>query len=490
MARGAAWMVLARLADRVIGVASTLVLARVLVPHDFGIVAMAMSFVALLELTTAFGFEAALVQKQEQTRARLDTAWTFSILFGLVVSGAMVACAGPIAAFFREPDLQDVMRALALGFLVQGFQNVGIVAFRIEMRFDREFRFMLAKKLVGFVVTVPLALLLQSFWALVIGQIASRVGGTLLSYLMHPYRPRVSLAASGELFGFSKWILALSWIGYVIERSPEWVLGRLLGPGAVGVFSLAAEFARLPSTEISAPVNRAVFSGYSRLKDDASALRREYVSVLAMVSLLAVPAALGLGAVAELFVPAVLGERWVAAVPVLKLMCAFGLMTVLQSNASALFLAVGRSDLTARLLGAQAVLLVALMIVLSQRMGVAGAALAYVLSLCVVLPATFVFIARATGLRLREIVAAIWRPVLAAGVMFLAVQRVCERLGTSGDTGELLLKLVVAAASGAVVYALVIAAAWFVARRPEGAEAMLLRRVPVERVRRVLLGRA
>jgi lipopolysaccharide exporter len=163
MAVGAIWMVLAKLLERSLGLISTLILARVLVPHDFGIVAMAMSFVALLEMLSAFGFDVVLIQKQTKERRHWDTAWTFEIIFGLSIATLMVLCASPVATFFREPDLVDVLRVLAIGSAVQGFQNIGLVAFRTEMRFDREFKFLMAKKLMGFVITVPLAFILDSY---------------------------------------------------------------------------------------------------------------------------------------------------------------------------------------------------------------------------------------------------------------------------------------------------------------------------------------
>ena len=148
MAKGAAWMVFAKLVERSIGLISTLILARLLVPQDFGIVAMAMSFVALLELLTAFGFDVALIQKQTKTRPALDTAWTYGILTGLAMAALMVALASPIASFYREDALTDVIRALAIGSIAQGFQNIGVVAFRMDMRFDKEFQFLIAKKII------------------------------------------------------------------------------------------------------------------------------------------------------------------------------------------------------------------------------------------------------------------------------------------------------------------------------------------------------
>lgn len=480
MAKGAAWMVLARIADRLIGLVSMLVLARLLAPHDFGIVAMAMSFVALLELLTAFGFDTALVQKQAARREQLDTAWTYSVVFALGVAALIAMLCVPISRFFGEPDLADVLRLLALGFIAQGFQNVGIVAFRIDMQFDREFQFMVGKKLIGLVVVLPLAFWLQSYWALVIGQLATRIGGTALSYAMHPFRPRLSLAASGELFNFSKWLLASSWISYVGERSPDWILGRLLGPAAVGVFNIGSELSRLASTEISAPVNRAVFSGYAKLLEDKLALRREFLSVCGMVCLVACPAALGVGATAPLLVPALLGTKWEAAIPVIQVMSMFGLLSLLTGNAGYLYLALGRPDLTVKIGTATVLLQVVLMLLLSPKFGVVGTAAAYSLSLAVIVPVSVTVLRRAIGLTFREYVAATGRSVVAALAMFGLVSWTCARFvgdGPPQSSLEAIGPLLLAVVLGAVVYVGLVTAMWFAAGRPEGAEAILLRRI-------------
>jgi hypothetical protein len=311
MATGALWMVLAKLAERSLGFISTLILARVLVPHDFGIVAMAMTFVALAEMLGAFGFDATLIQKQTTERAHWDTAWTFDIILGVVVALVLTLGAHPVAAFFKEPALVQVLPVLALGSVALGFQNIGVVAFRAEMRFDREFRFQIAKKLIGFVITVPLAIKLDSYWALVIGQTTGRFVATALSYWVHPYRPRLSLAGAADLFGFSKWLLAINTISYLKERSSDWVIGRLAGPASLGAFNVSYELASLPSTELIAPINRAVFPAYAKLaKESPEALRVEYLSVIAMIMLIAAPAVLGLAAVAPLLVPVMLGPNW------------------------------------------------------------------------------------------------------------------------------------------------------------------------------------
>jgi O-antigen/teichoic acid export membrane protein len=152
--RGAAWMVLFRLCDRSIGVVSTTILARLLLPADFGLVAMAMSIIALLEMAMSFSFEIALIQKSNPERDYYDTAWTLNVLSALAGACVTAALAHLVASFYADPRLVAVLLAIAATWLVTGFENVGTVNFRRRMDFAVEFRFMAAKRIIAFVVTM------------------------------------------------------------------------------------------------------------------------------------------------------------------------------------------------------------------------------------------------------------------------------------------------------------------------------------------------
>lgn len=166
MALGAVWMVLFKLIERSIGLISTLILARLLLPQDFGTIAMAMTFIAMAELLTAFGFDIALIQNRDATVEHYNTAWTGNLLLGLSIAVVMLVAAVPIAHFYRKPELVWVIVCLAFGPLISGAENIGVVAFRKELTFRREFVFQLSRKLIGFCVVVPLAFWLRNYWAL------------------------------------------------------------------------------------------------------------------------------------------------------------------------------------------------------------------------------------------------------------------------------------------------------------------------------------
>lgn len=476
MAVGAAWMIAFKLADRSLGLVSTLILARVLVPHDFGIVAMAMSFVVLLELMTAFGFDTALIQKQSKERGHWDTAWTLNLLLGIFIASMMVALADPVSSFYREPELEHVIRALAIGALIQGFENIGIVAFRTEMRFDREFRFLVTRKIITFCVTIPAALILDSYWALVIGQVTGRIAGTSLSYFMHPFRPRLSFSAAGSLFHFSKWMLLGNFTSYVRERSSDWIIGRTSGAASLGTYNIGAEFAALPSTELLAPINRALLPAYSSIAHDRSSLGREYLSVLSVVALVGIPAVVGLAATAPLFVPVVLGPNWLGAIPVMQILAFTGATNIISSNVHPAYLAMGRPDVAVMLGLGAAMLALCLMLLLVPDFGLVGAASASLATNLIFVPVSITVLMRMLHVRAASILRAIWRPFVAASVMYACVLLFVGQFVPDSGILMNLLRLIAAVVMGVVLYFGGIALLWLACRRPEGGETMLWRK--------------
>jgi hypothetical protein len=218
MAHGAAWMLLFKFAERSLGLISMLILVRLLSPTDFGITAMAGSFILMAEMLTAFSFDVNLIQNQNATEEHYSSAWTCNVLLGLTITALMLAAAPAITAFYRHDELFWVVCALALGPLVSGFENIGVVAFRKDMQFGREFAFQLSRKVIGFLVAVPLAYLTHSYWALVAAILVSKLSGTAISYFVHPFRPRFSLAKFRGLLVFSKWMLLNNFVGFLKVR--------------------------------------------------------------------------------------------------------------------------------------------------------------------------------------------------------------------------------------------------------------------------------
>lgn len=476
IARGAAWMVFFRLLDRSVGIVSTIVLARLLLPADFGLVAMAMSVIALIELATTFNFEIALIQHQSPSRDHYDTAWTLNVL--AAVGGALVTSllAYPVASFYGDERLIPVMFAIGASWLIFGFENVGTVNFRRNMDFASEFRLMATKRLVAFVVTLCAAFFLRSYWALVIGTATGRIVGVIISYTMEPFRPRFSLARTRELFSFSGWLLANNIANVILSKVPHFFVGRAFGAQTLGAYTIGAEIAQMAHTELVAPINRAMFPGYSRLVNDPPAFRRTCIDATAAILLIVLPLSFGVAVLAEPLVRVLLGPQWHQAAPVIQILAFAGAVSAITSNNVSAYIALGRPHLTTVIVLSRLALLCVTITLLMQVHGLLAVAYAELIaaigSLAVSLPILF----RTLKLPVREYLSSLWRPLAASVLMSAAVHFIIEQLRGEGALADALLELVLGTAAGAVLYPLLIALLWQLSGRPQSVEAMVARR--------------
>jgi len=476
-AKGAAWMILARGFDRTVGLISTMILARLLAPDDFGVIAMAMSIIAMLNLLRAFGLDVVLIQHQQPERVHYDTAWTMNILVSIVVAATLIALAKPVAIFYQEPDLITVMTFLGLAPFIESLRNIGVIDFRRNLEFDREFRLMFAARLSSFVVTVPLAFALRNYWALVGGMLFGRVAEVALSYAMHRYRPRLSLVAWRELFGFSKWLLLKNLVQLLTSRSGDLVIGRVVGTRELGLFNVSNEIASMPSTEIAAPINRALLPGFARQASDPAALRLSFLNVVSMLTLVTLPLGVGLMLTGHLIVPILLGSKWLEAIPFIPILALNGLLMSLGSNTGSFLLAIGKTQYVFALAVVKLAVLAPALIIGTLQAGAIGAAWAYVLSTLMVIPISYGIILKRLDLRVTHLLARIWRPASGIAVMTICVRLVSEELPVPSDTMAMITHLVLIAAIGAISYGSTVFLLWNASQRPTGAERFLLDRL-------------
>lgn len=426
MAIGVIWMLFAKFADRALGLVSMLILARLLTPNDFGLIAMAMSIIALLEMLGAFSFDIALIQNQKAERNHYDTAWTFKVILSIIIAILLVFAAKPAAVFYDEPKLELIINLLTIGIFCRGFENIGVVAFRKDLDFRKEFWFTVTKKMISFSVTVPLAFWLRNYWALIAGMLTGWIGGTILSYAMHPFRPRFSLSAGHELFNFSKWLFINNIFFYLKNRSSDFVIGKISGSESLGVYNIGYEIANLPTTELISPINRAVYPGYAKISHDAAQLRQGFLDVISYIALLALPAGFGVSAVSELLVPVALGSKWLDAIPIVQIFGIFGAIVAMQTNIQSIYLSLGKPRIHTYITGAYLLLLFPSLIFATTNYGIIGAAFTNLGIAVLFVNINYFILFRVISLRLSAFLAVVWRPIGATLIMYGGVRLFVE----------------------------------------------------------------
>jgi lipopolysaccharide exporter len=475
MARGAAWMVGLKLLERGIGVVSTLVLARLLVPADFGLVAMAMAVVALVEIAGHFGFDIALIRQQDAARAHYDSAWTLQAGYG-ALAGVMIALLSwPTAAYFEEPRLTPVMWVLAVVAAVQGLENIGTVDFRKEFRYHKDFQFMLAKKLLSFAVTISAALAYPSYWALIAGMATSRVAGVGLSYLMHPFRPRWDTSRVRELMGFSSWIVLLRLVDYVRDRGPDFLIGRTLGATSLGQYRVGLEMATLPTSELLYPVMRAVFPGYAAVAKDRRRLADTFLIVQGIIITLTLPAGAAIVLLADPIVNLLLGAKWTEVIPLVQVLGIYGALAVFQLTNVSIFHVLGVPQQATWLKAAEAALILSTIAgLLAMRQGMVEVAWGMVAVQALMVPVGMHLIAHLLDIGVIDRLRVVWRPLAATGLMALTIWGVMLFIPGGGTAPRAALQLACVLPPAAVMLMAGYWTLWSAAGYPDGPESRLL----------------
>jgi O-antigen/teichoic acid export membrane protein len=452
------------------------VLVRLLRPEDFGIVALATGFASTVDSLSAIGVQDALVREAAPGRDMYDTAFSLNVLRGLVTATIIAALAWPIADFFADHRLVNVMLALALMMLIEAFANIGLINLRRELQFRTEFRLSVTLRIIGVVLSVVLAFLLRNYWALVIGLLGGRVLGVMYSYTILPYWPRPSLRSWRHLIGFSFWSWMGSMLAQVKERGDSIIIGRILGTAQFGVFSIGYEFGALPVTEVIEPLGRALFSGFALLHRSAESPRRLYLGAVATAIMLILPAGLGISMVADPMVRVVLGEQWLTAVPVIQIV-AIACPVSVFSVVSGTFLSAGGRPRAAFLLSSVSVSIrIPLMIAMIYLWGLQGAAVGVAIALVIDQGMFLWHTMRQLGITIIDLLSHAWRPIVASLLMVGCLNQfgmAWTRAGTAhgwSNTED----LVARCAIGAATYAVALIVAWQITGRPDGVERELL----------------
>lgn len=470
MAAGAAWMIGMRLCITALGVVSTLILARLLQPSDFGLVALATAIVAALELLTEFRLDFQLIQNQNASRADYDSAWTLNLILGGMLGILLLAASAPAAYVFHEPRLSNIVCVLAVSRILDGAQNIGIVNFRKDLKFGMEFTFATVRKLSGVLVAVTCAWTFRSYWALAAGIVTSSVVGVAASFLMHTYRPRPRLTSARRLLSYSKWLLIDSLIQFLRTRSSDLLIGRFAGAHSLGLFNVAQETATLAQSTVTAPTNRAILPAYARLQGDLESLRNSFLAVVGMTTLVAVPMAVGVAAVAPLLVPALLGDQWQGSITLMELLAFASALSTCGSGAPIVYLALGRPKLLVLLGAADISILLLGMGILLPKHGAMGAAWATLIAASAILPVRLALVQSVLGSVLRQWLGAVWRPVTSAAAMYLLIAMLHVKPDETSGTLSQLLNLAELVGVGITSYITMIFTLWWLAGRPPGAE--------------------
>lgn len=465
-------LIAARLTGRGIDFLALLVLARLLTPADFGIVAVAMSLILIVEAVFELPVGQVLIVEPTVNRRLLDTAFTLSIVRGLLLASLVGAAAWPFAIFYQDPRLVPLICALAFAPAIRGIQNPGMIRYDRALDFKRQITIDIVSKLASFLVSGGLAYATGSYWALVCGSVMTPVVLIAMSFIWVPYRPRLTLVEWRVFGSFLGWLSAgqvLSALTWQIDRL---VLGWAMPKPAVGRFTIADNLSALPGQILLTPITGPLSVSLSLVRDDMPRLQAAYLKLMGMVALVGFPALTGLALIADPFVRVALGPAWGNAGEILRWLALASMPALLWTPFNTLALATKRSWLIFSRQLLDLVVKVPAAIILILTYGLIGACMARGIATTVIGIASLLAARKIIALGIREQVRAIGRPALGVGMMAALLYWPVSHLPAQASLFTLSVLTVCIAGAGAIIYTATVAILWKMAGSPAGAESI------------------
>lgn len=474
-AHGASWMLAWRSINRLLGLISTLILVRILTPDDFGIVSLAFAFSTALETMSTIGTETQLVRSPQLDQAMYDTAFTMNLCRAGFLMALIMLAADPAAWWFGDARLAGVLQAIALLSGLSGLNNIRLIDFQRDLDFRREFVALGVPRLIQAVSTILAALLLRSYWALIVGLFTGRLCGIAFGYLMKPHLPRLTFSAWRSLVSASLWTCAIGIALMVRDRVDIFVIGRNFGTTAAGLWTITVEIASLPLTELIGPIARAAMPGFAATLRgrDASNIRETLVRVLALVALLATPVGTGLSLVSGPLVAVALGARWREASQLIGLTAILFTPIALGLICNSFLIAHGRFRRIFFISASAALIRLVAVLAVGQYWGLPGVAASVGASVWAEQFLLATACLRSATVTPMEVLRHLWRPLMAAGLMVAVLAATGLGWVAPPDQGGLML-LLAGASLGAVTFTLSLVALWLLSARPAGPEPDLL----------------
>lgn len=473
VAHGAFWLVGARLATKLADFLSVLVLARFLLPDDFGLVALAVTALTIVNTLTELSIGNALVQLAEPTPEHYDTAFTIGFIRGFLVFAILLALALPMGWIYDDPRISPLVAALATSPLIKGLISPRIAKFLIDLQYVPQFFTELLGKIVGVGVSIAIVVATGSYWAIVWGIVVGPVITVAASYYFAPGMFRFRLTHWRMIFSFTSWLTLAQIVNTLNWQTDRLFVGAVLGKATLGQYVVGSEMASTSTYAIVGPLVQALFTGMMKVRDEAERLRRSYLLSQQILMALVMPIGVGLALLADPLVYLFLGPTWSDAVFVVQVTAPIFALQMLTAPAFSLVMTVGRTRMI--FLRDLAGLLLRLPMVLAAAYiyGLHGILGAIVVAELIIIYLNLSIVRRLIGVGVVEQIKTPWRTIASVMVMAGIVGMTKVAQPTAVDLSPTLGYLAGAIAAGGGAYLVSHVLLWQLAGRPDGVERKL-----------------
>jgi len=308
---GSSVLVITKVLMRMIGLISTLVLARVLIPEDFGLVALSLLVLKFFDLLALTGAKQYIIQLETITEQDVNTAWTLNLLLRLVVVVLIVLLGPFVSEHFGDERLTSVLVALAGLIILDSLCNPGMMLYERDQNYVPIFRLSLVQKVLTVIVTISCALIFKNYWALIIGHLFSNSIKLIGSYVMHDHRPRFCITNIKQQWDFSKWMMSKGVIGYARSQLDTFLVSSNFSVAIVGNYHIMKYISSMPSSEIIIPATEPLLAAFSKSRNNSHQMSFRYRLCLLAIITIAIPVSSFMFVYHENIVMLLLGEQWI-----------------------------------------------------------------------------------------------------------------------------------------------------------------------------------
>ena len=308
--KGSGLLLAIQLVQRSLGLLSTLILARLLAPEHFGIIALVAIALHFFEVLADAGNKNYIIQKADVTDDDLNTAWTLDILIKSIMAAAIFASAPALASYFEAPDLTAALRVACLALPLRALKSPGLMLLAKHINYRPVFFLNVSQKLISFATVITIALIHPSFWAIIVGDLVAAVVMTVGSYWAHTHRPRLSLKQVMEQWNFSKWIILRGLVGFTRSHIDNLFVSKLFGPTQLGGYHLVRELSTFPAISVIIPGSEPLQAAIADGKSDPAVLAYRIRLSLFLMTTLLLPISGFMAQYPELITRVLLGPDW------------------------------------------------------------------------------------------------------------------------------------------------------------------------------------
>ena len=422
VARGLTWTIAELWGRQALNFGVFIVLARLLVPGDFGLVALATVFVALAQVVVDQGLGDALIQRRHITRSHIDTAFWVALLTGAALTIIGIGSAGLIATLFSEPALAPILQVLSLTFLLSAFTSVQVALLRRELAFRVLALRTLAGALGGGAIGIGMAFAGLGAWALVGQLVGSAVLSAAMLWWVSPWRPgrNGSWAHFRELFGFGLHIVGSDFLTFLSRHTDSFLIGIVMGAGPLGVYAVGYRLLEVSQTVLVNVARKIAFPAFSRLQGDPGRMLQAHLRLTRIASLTIMPAYIGLALIAPEVTISVFGHRWAESGGIAAILFLSGPALSLRTFNMSLLNAAGHPDIAFRFRLFTSVLNVA-SFAIAVSFGIHAVAAAFVIGAYALMPLNLYWTQKYAAVPIRTYLSQLARIGVATLLMALAV---------------------------------------------------------------------